>query len=308
MKRDDQLSFFASGTKWRKYLSLIPYLQKEGVQQVFLFASPASNNLLSASQLLTEAGIELIPVVCEPHQPLDTMPGNAAWSRIFIPHERWIVIPRHMWNTKELYLTQTEEWKTSMLQGKRSCILPEGSSHPSIAPGVATLATELMAFTQQQKWEQCDIWLDGGTLATAAIVALCLHHPNSPVGGSIRLHVVGMVPSTINSWPQYLEMWGNALLQHLDWSQKEREGAILAAKTRVKLYTSSVGASFGSTPAQVMKIIKETAQIEGILLDPIYSAKLFLTMKNHLDGETPCVMVHSGGALTLSGYPHFFPT
>ena len=66
-----------------------------------------------------------------------------------------------------------------------------------------------------------------------------------------------------------------------------------------------VARSFGSTNSTIFKEIKSIASEDGILTDPVYSAKLFITAKRtiqdqSLDGNI--LLIHSGGALALSGF------
>jgi 1-aminocyclopropane-1-carboxylate deaminase/D-cysteine desulfhydrase-like pyridoxal-dependent ACC family enzyme len=72
-----------------------------------------------------------------------------------------------------------------------------------------------------------------------------------------------------------------------------------------KLYYPVSARSFGSTNSTIFREIKCIAREDGILTDPVYSAKLFITAKHtiqdqSLDGNI--LLIHSGGALALSGF------
>jgi 1-aminocyclopropane-1-carboxylate deaminase/D-cysteine desulfhydrase-like pyridoxal-dependent ACC family enzyme len=60
--------------------------------------------------------------------------------------------------------------------------------------------------------------------------------------------------------------------------------------------------SFGATNAHLFAFIKETARSEGLFLDPVYSAKLFYSVKEARISGGPALLIHSGGALSLSGF------
>ena len=54
------------------------------------------------------------------------------------------------------------------------------------------------------------------------------------------------------------------------------------------------------------------AQLEGILLDPVYSGKgmaglIDLIRKGHYRKDQNIVFLHTGGAVGLFGYQHAFP-
>src|SRR5437016_4466946 len=58
VKRDDELGFGISGSKMRKYSSLIPFLIAHKFQEVVLIGGAYSNNVLGLVQLLIENGIK----------------------------------------------------------------------------------------------------------------------------------------------------------------------------------------------------------------------------------------------------------
>jgi 1-aminocyclopropane-1-carboxylate deaminase len=64
--------------------------------------------------------------------------------------------------------------------------------------------------------------------------------------------------------------------------------------------------SFGSTNQAVFQEIRRTAQESGILLDPIYSAKLFISARAALaerQSAEPILILHAGGVSSLFGFP-----
>ena len=58
IKRDDELSFSISGSKFRKYASLLYQIKKEKIQRVCLEGSESSNHLIGIIQLLLENRID----------------------------------------------------------------------------------------------------------------------------------------------------------------------------------------------------------------------------------------------------------
>jgi 1-aminocyclopropane-1-carboxylate deaminase len=64
--------------------------------------------------------------------------------------------------------------------------------------------------------------------------------------------------------------------------------------------------SFGSTNQAVFQEIARTAQESGVLLDPIYSAKLFMKAREilpTLPAAATLLLIHSGGVQSLFGFP-----
>jgi len=71
------------------------------------------------------------------------------------------------------------------------------------------------------------------------------------------------------------------------------------------LYYPATAKSFGSTNKTIFNEIRRIAREDGILTDPVYSSKLFLTARQTifdqaLDGNI--LLIHSGGGLALSGF------
>ena len=71
------------------------------------------------------------------------------------------------------------------------------------------------------------------------------------------------------------------------------------------LFIPQVGAKFGKAGLQVMDFIQRFARQTGILLDPVYSGKLFMEgirQCNELELEGNILFVHSGGLTALPSY------
>jgi 1-aminocyclopropane-1-carboxylate deaminase/D-cysteine desulfhydrase-like pyridoxal-dependent ACC family enzyme len=80
---------------------------------------------------------------------------------------------------------------------------------------------------------------------------------------------------------------------------------LIPSRPDYKLYYSTIAKSFGGTNRAIFREIKCIAREDGILTDPVYSAKLFIMAKHtiqdqSLDGNI--LLIHSGGALALSGF------
>ncbi|MBC7736591.1 MAG: pyridoxal-phosphate dependent enzyme, partial [Candidatus Saccharibacteria bacterium] len=75
--------------------------------------------------------------------------------------------------------------------------------------------------------------------------------------------------------------------------------------------TDYVGAGYGIPRADTLEAIRLFAQLEGILLDPVYSGKgaaglIDLIRKGHFKKGQRIVFLHTGGAAGLFGYDAVF--
>ena len=87
--REDFSSFGVAGGKRRKFASLVPFWKKAGVQRVYVIGGSQSNQLLAASQILTQYDIDFRLVAKKSHH---RGPGNFFFTRILASEEKWIFI------------------------------------------------------------------------------------------------------------------------------------------------------------------------------------------------------------------------
>ena len=289
VKRDDELSFGISGSKLRKYLSLIPYLLKSNITTAILMGGSHSNNILSLSQLLIENGIE--PRLFLLGDKNSLLRGNLLLTRLLVPEKNIQWVSRQAW-PQVASLAQNYVDKI----GKKSTyVIAEGASVFPALPGALTLALDIL---QNERFiaKQFDhIFIDAGTglMAIATILAF------SWLKKEVRVHVLLLAEDE------------TAFLQKLALFKLEFEKLIdekLAMEfilKQIRFYRPTKAKAFGSTNPATFKAINRIALQEGFLTDPIYSAKLFMEVpliieKQKLSGNA--LVIHSGGGLSLMGF------
>jgi len=75
--------------------------------------------------------------------------------------------------------------------------------------------------------------------------------------------------------------------------------------------TDYVGEGYGLPGEDTLEAIRLFAQLESVLLDPVYSGKgaaglIDLVRKGHFKKGERVVFIHTGGSAALFGYPQFF--
>jgi L-cysteate sulfo-lyase len=85
----------------------------------------------------------------------------------------------------------------------------------------------------------------------------------------------------------------------------------IVARDKVVANSDYVGGGYGQPTSSMVEAVKMLAQYEGILLDPVYSGKGFaglvdLIRKGHFKKGENVVFLHTGGSVSLSGYPEAF--
>jgi L-cysteate sulfo-lyase len=152
-------------------------------------------------------------------------------------------------------------------QGRRPYAIPGGGSNPVGALGYVTCALELV--------EQAN---------SLGLDIDCLVHATGSAGTQAGL-VAGLAGC--------------------------RSLIPVLARERVVANCDYVGAGYGLPTDGMLEALKIAARTEGLLLDPVYSGKgmaglIDLIRKGHFRKGQNVVFVHTGGAVGLFGYEHYF--
>ena len=280
VKREDELSFGISGSKFRKYRTLLPYLVQNGYQEIVVIGGGFSNHILSITQLLIENGLTPILFLKGP-KPSHTI-GNFLFLNTLLPSSSIHWITRNEW-------PQVREIAADFAKTKsRSFVIPEGATlFPSFV-GTLTLPLDIIRNEIESGITFDNIWMDVGTGYSASGLLLGL----SALKRNISCHLLHLAETEVAFLKQLTELHGECE----KWLQ---EKIIFPTFTS---YFPAISPSFGSTNKTVFDFIIKIAREEGFFLDPIYSAKLFYEINklDSLEGNT--LVIHSGGALTLSGF------
>lgn len=275
VKRDDELSCGISGSKLRKYASLIPYFKEQGINRLIVIAGAQSNNLLAAAQLAREMQFEITAVLLKPRDA--KRQGNYLLSRLFIDEEDIVWLERNQWPEVARIANEIAEKATG------SCfVLPEGSSVVEALAGAMTLADDIIANEQQHALTFQHIFVDSGSGLTAA--ALC--HGLQQHQHQARVHLLLLAGDE-----QYL---GNKMRQWLGY-----------VPSNFECFFPATAKSFGAVNQRIRQFMRQTAREEGILLDPVYSSKLFYSAKQRIEEQKLTgnkLVIHSGGLLSLTGF------
>lgn len=284
VKREDELSCLISGSKIRKYRTLIATLKQQGHKKVALIGSQASNHVLGLSSLLIENRIEPTLFVTKTHTP--ELFGNALFSHLLIPKERIHLIDRKNWPD---VMNIALKWQS---ENCNSCVIPEGGSFDSCIGGLATLAIDIIDNEEQLNLSFQHILIDAGTGITASGLIACFGFMHK----ATHLHVL-LAAGSEQAFHMRVQEAQTALK-----NLTKKETAFLPPFT---LYRPTCAQSFGSTNSTIFDAIARCARTEGVLLDPIYSAKLYLLLEKLLETGVltgPVLFIHSGGLFSLSGF------
>ncbi len=288
LKRDDELSCSVSGSKFRKYASLLPCLIKSKVQEIILIGGGYSNNILGLTQLLIENGIHPTLFLRKPGN--DRVEGNLLLTKMLVEEDQIHWISRESWkDVDELAAVYANERNT---KGVRTVVFPEGAFTVEALPGAVTLSLDVMRNEIANEIQFDHIFVDAGTGLQACALILAHAWCNHPA----KIHVV------------LLAQQENEFLYNLEGLRMDFELLVKGEMDFPKNFTlhrPTSAISFGSVNREVIQFIKDFAKTEGVFVDPIYSGKLMreasrLIVKQQLEGNV--LLVHSGGVMTLAGF------
>ena len=280
--REDESGFGLSGCKKRKYASLIPWIQKHLYKEVALIGGGSSNHIASFLQLLNEKQIKAHLFLKKAYQT--PLRGNRWLIDLLTTNEQITEIGTNDWD-------QAESWVQNQV-GKEVYVVPEGGSCMPALPGSCTLFESVRMSETQFQLSYDHIFMDAGTGMMAGVMAYMLAQMKHPA----CLHVV-LVAGNENSWYKQLIKIG-------DWWQSIL-GRPAPQPVNVHLYYPPSAKSFGAINAGVRSEIKRLAREEGILADPIYTAKLFMTVRHYIKSaeiQGNALVIHSGGGIGLLGH------
>ena len=247
IKREDELFY---GSKIRKYLSLLPTLTNE---KVILIGSLNSNNILIGSQLLIQNNKK--PILFVKGNEKDLI-GNSLLSCLFLKKSDINFIERKEWKNLDDILNQFLKKNSK----ESFDIIKEGASNLESIYGSMTLCDDILKNEIENNIQFNSIFIDSGTGTTA--IALILKFSKLK-RKNLKVFVIQM-NNELNFEDELLKMKRQLFI--------DDDFELIPFEV---LYPNKLK-SFGSTNKELFKYIKYFAENEGVLLDPVYNAKLLL--------------------------------
>jgi len=291
LKRDDELSFGISGSKLRKFSSLLGAWQQQSNPFVIIQGSTRSNSVIGLTQLLREAGIPFHCVLKKSYGALDQ--GNGFLAQLLLAQSEVTLV-------RDAQAGAEAVREIELLHAKNNTVnlLPEGGDCFEAIPGAMTAAYDIPV-GQLESLQQ--IFVDSGTgvFAIGLILGLALREVRG-----LQIHIV-LIAGNESEFLAKLARYHSQLEACLGFS--------LPQNNQLHFVKPTSAAKFGRTNAKIFQAIVEIARSQGVLADPIYTAKYFLTCAEELarcfpvsllpsDHRDQILLWHSGGAHSLYGY------
>ena len=291
IKRDDVTPLAMGGNKLRKLEFLAADALREGADTLITAGAIQSNHVRQTAAVAAKLGLHCVALL---ENPIGTRAENylTNGNRLLLDLVNTQV---EMCDALTQPDVQLEELATRIeAQGYRPYVIPVGGSNALGALGYVESALEI-AQQCEGAVELSSVVVASGSAGTHAGLAVGLEQlmPGAElIGVTVSRKVADQLPKVV------------ALQQAVANSLE------LQANAEIKLWDDYFAPGYGTPNDEGMEAVKLLAQLEGILLDPVYTGK---AMAGLIDGinqkrfkdEGPILFIHTGGAPALFAYhPH----
>ncbi|MGS3447268.1 D-cysteine desulfhydrase [Klebsiella electrica] len=291
IKRDDVTPLAMGGNKLRKLEFLAADALREGADTLITAGAIQSNHVRQTAAVAAKLGLHCVALLENPigtHAENYLTNGNRLLLDLFNTQVE-------MCDALTQPNVQLEELATRIeAQGYRPYVIPVGGSNALGALGYVESALEI-AQQCEGAVELSSIVVASGSAGTHAGLAVGLEQllPGAElIGVTVSRKAADQLPKVV------------ALQQAVANSLE------LQATAGIQLWDDYFAPGYGTPNDEGMEAVKLLAQLEGILLDPVYTGK---AMAGLIDGinqkrfkdEGPILFIHTGGAPALFAYhPH----
>lgn len=291
IKRDDVTPLAMGGNKLRKLEFLAADALREGADTLITAGAIQSNHVRQTAAVAAKLGLHCVALL---ENPMGTRAEN------YLTNGNRLLLD--LFNTQVEMCDALTDPNAQLealairieAQGYRPYVIPVGGSNALGALGYVESALEI-AQQCEGAVELSSVVVASGSAGTHAGLAVGLEQlmPNAElIGVTVSRSVADQLPKV-------------AALQQAVANSLELE-----AKAGIQLWDEYFAPGYGIPNDEGMAAVKLLAQLEGILLDPVYTGK---AMAGLIDGisqkrfkdEGPILFVRTGGAPALFAYhPH----
>jgi len=292
IKRDDLTGCAASGNKIRKLEFTFADAMQHGANVIITCGGVQSNHARATAILGAQLGLkvhlllrgETSELTCKGNHFLDLLSGaeiSCYPSSIYVP------------NFQMLIDDLCEQYRK---KGLKPYFITTGASDGTGVWGYLQACGEILQQSQSLNIHFDDIVCatgSGGTLA-GLTAGEKIHQLNSRVTGF-----------NVCDSAAYFEKKARADLQ--EWKHKY-QSALDIEKLTIRVIDGYVGPGYAKAEKPIYEMIKEVASLEGVILDPIYTAKAFYGMltelkKGRFGHSKNILFIHTGGLFGLMADP-----
>jgi L-cysteate sulfo-lyase len=296
IKRDDCTGLSTGGNKTRKLEFLMAEAMAQGADTVITQGATQSNHARQTAAFAAKLGLAchiLLEDRTGSNDPNYNLNGNVLLDHLHGATTSKRVVGTDMAAEMETLAGQLQA------EGRKTYIIPGGGSNPTGALGYVNCAFELVSQANDRGMVIDHLVTATGSAGTQAGLVTGLKALNS----GIPLLGIG-VRAPKEKQEESVFALARRTAEKLGCPEVVDRADVVAD-------SSYVGAGYGIPRADTLEAIAMFAQLEGILLDPVYSGKggaglIDYVRKGRFKAGQRIVFLHTGGAAGLFGYESAF--
>ncbi|MCE8514112.1 D-cysteine desulfhydrase [Ruegeria pomeroyi] len=297
IKRDDCTGLSTGGNKTRKLEFLMAEAELQGAEMVMTQGATQSNHARQTAAFAAKLGMDC-------HILLEDRTGsnNANYNNngnVLLDHLHGATTEKRPGSGLDMNAEMEQVAEKFRADGRKVYTIPGGGSNPTGALGYVNCAFEMLNQFNERGLKVDHIVHATGSAGTQAGLITGLQAMNA----QIPLLGIGVrAPKPKQEENVY----------NLACATAEKLGCPgVVAREDVVANTDYVGEGYGIPTESGLEAIRMFAELEAILLDPVYSAKgaagfIDLIRKGHFKKGERVVFLHTGGAVALFGYDNAF--
>lgn len=294
VKRDDCTGLALGGNKARKLEYLVGDALSQGCDTLISAGALQSNHARQVAAAAARAGLRCVLVLTDSVSGRDASyleVGNAQIDRVLGAEIH--IVPGHQESAPVCAAIAEESRKA----GGKPYVIPIGGSNGTGTLGYIQAFSEIQSQMAEMK-ESFDLLTlasgSGGTQAGLMLGARLCSWPGRIVGMSVGAPSDGVIARINRAGYLAAQLLDAQSLVNEDWQPEVQDD------TR--------GPAYGIPDSSTLEAIEQTAKLEGLLLDPVYSGKgmaglIAACRSGQFDNSIRnVVFLHTGGTAALSAY------
>jgi D-cysteine desulfhydrase len=287
IKRDDLTGSVLTGNKIRKLEFIGAYALAKGYRTLVTCGGVQSNHCRATALVAAQLGLEC-HLVLRADERDAAATGNLLLD--MLAGATYEVLPAAEWGRqlKSTYRHLEEAFRT---QGRPALMIPTGGSDSLGVWGYISAAEELGRDLLENDVTSAVVAVATGSAGTQTGLtagAAMFNLPLRVIGYAVCDDATWFNRRVATDWASSVERWPSL------------PNIALVPETR----DHSVGAGYGLANASTYELIAELARLEGVVLDPVYTAKAFEGLLSDIqagfyDGVDDIIFVHTGGVFGL---------
>ena len=294
MKRDDCTGLATGGNKTRKLEYLLADAERMGADTIITFGAIQSNHARQTAAACAKRGIDCQLILARKvnwqHPDYDRL-GNVLLDRL-------VGATLHIVEADEVTDCYRELVKHCESTGQTPYVIPTGGSNAIGALGYARCALELLGQTDARDIELATVFHASSSAGTQS--GLLLGFALAGVATQVQgINVSEPDPNAIVN--DIIKITGAAVEQ---WDLPE------VSQERIQVDHRYLGEGYGIPTKATVNAVKLVAELEGIVLDTVYSGKAMSGLIDQIVlgdlNDQDIVFIHTGGVASLPVYDTLF--